>query len=148
MRRTGTWKPTKDVEGMWKPSKDVEGVWKPSKESFWQPKILQLLRPPVYTSSEIEPLLEHGMEYQDLDEETKTAANLEQTTETSKETGPIMFPSIRVPALVPRRGLLVLRWNRFLKYWIFSLISESGSSQVIKRQGVGLVSIVSMVRWI
>ena len=136
---------------MWKPSKDVEGVWKPSKESFWQPKILQLLRPPVYTSSEIEPLLEHGIEYQDypLDEETKNAANLEQTTKTSKETGgPIMFPSIRVPALVPRRGLLVLRWNRFLKYWIFSLISESGSSQVIKRQGVGLVSIVSMVRWI
>ena len=105
------WKPTKDMEGTWKPSKDVEGMRKPSKESFWQPKILQLLRPPVYTSSEIEPLLEHGMEYQDLDEETKTAANLEQTTETSKETGPIMFPSIRVPTLVPRRGLLVLRWT-------------------------------------
>ena len=101
MRRTGTWKPTKDVEG----------TWKPSKESFWQPKILQLLRPPVYTSSEIEPLLEHDMECQDLDEETKTAANLEQTTKTSKETGPIMLPSIRVPALVPRRGLLVLRWT-------------------------------------
>ena len=111
MRRTGTWKPTKDVEGMWKPSKDVEGIRKPSKESFWQPKILQLLRPPVYTSSEIEPPLEQDMEYQDLDEETKTAANLEQTTKTSKETGPIMFPSIRVPALVPRRGLLVLRWT-------------------------------------
>ena len=104
MRRTGTWKP----------AKDVEGVWKPSKESFWQPKILQLLRPPVYTSSEIEPLLEHGIEYQDYpsDEEIKTAANLEQTTKTSKETGgPIMFPPIRVPTLVPRRGLLVLRWT-------------------------------------
>ena len=111
MRRTGTWKPSKDVEGLWKPSKDVEGMRKPSKESFWQPKILQLLRPPVYTSSEIEPLLEHGMECQDLDEETKNAANLEQTTKKSKETGPIILPSIRVPALVPRRGLLVLRWN-------------------------------------
>merc|ERR1712037_304432 len=65
-----------------------------------------------------------------LDEET----NLDS----SKHPRPMTLPSIMLPAipamptLVPRRGLLVL--------------SESGSSQLTRRQGVGLVSIITTIR--
>ena len=52
-----------------------------------------------------------------MDEETNVAvsSNLAETTESSKRPGPMTLPSLVLPAiplptLVPRRGLLVLRW--------------------------------------
>jgi len=70
-------------------------------------------------------------------EETNYLASVEDTTETSTQSGPITLPSIvlppiPLPTLVPRRGLLV--------------ISESGSSQLTRRQGVGLVSVITAIR--
>jgi len=71
-------------------------------------------------------------------EETNYLASVEDTTETSTQSGPITLPSIvlppiPLPTLVPRRGLLV--------------ISESGSSQLTRRQGVGLVSVITAIRY-
>ena len=92
-------------------------MWKPG----WQPDLLQQLQqPPAYTS-QMEPL-EPGkkMEYDEypLDEETNVAVSSPlETTESSKRpaAGPItlpsiILPSIPMPTLVPRRGLLVIRW--------------------------------------
>ena len=90
-------------------------MWKPG----WQPELLQQLQqPPAYTS-QMEPL-EPGKEYDEypLDKETNVAVSIPvETTESSKRpaAGPItlpsiILPSIPMPTLVPRRGLLVIRW--------------------------------------
>ena len=92
----------------------MRGMWNPG-AALWQPESLlqQLQRPPPALTGQMEPL-EPGnkVEFQEypLDEE----ANVE-TTESSKQPGPMTLPSIilphiPMPTLVPRRGLLVLRW--------------------------------------
>ena len=86
--------------------------------AYWQPNLLQQLQhPPVYPTSQMETLQPgNKMEYDEypLEEETNVS-NLQETTETNKQPGPMTLPSIKLPSismptLVPRRGLLVIRW--------------------------------------
>ena len=133
----------------------MRGMWRPG-ATFWHPdNLLQQLQhtPPSHTS-QMEPLMEPGnevefQEYQ-MDEETNVSS-----LDSSKHPGPMALPSIMLPAipamptLVPRRGLLVLRWAGPEQPSLeSSFLSESGSSQLTRRQGVGLVSIITTIRCI
>ena len=100
------------------PERVRTGRWKGNPAGYWQPNLLQQLqRPPAYPNSQMETLqLGNKMEYDEypLNEEINFS-NLQETTETSKQPGPMTLPSIKLPSismptLVPRRGLLVIRW--------------------------------------
>ena len=100
------------------PERVRTGRWKGNPAGYWQPNLLQQLhRPPVYPISQMETLQPgNKMEYDEysLEEETHVS-NLQETTETNKQPGPMTLPSIKLPSismptLVPRRGLLVIRW--------------------------------------
>ena len=86
--------------------------------AYWQPHLLQQLqRPPLYPTTQMETLQPgNKMEYDEYPlEEESNLSNLQETTETNKQPGPMTLPSIKLPSismptLVPRRGLLVIRW--------------------------------------
>ena len=83
---------------------------------LWQPQIVQPhRRPPSVPTNPME--IEDDTDFHDYQpqEETNYLVSVEDTTETSTQPGPmtlpsIVLPSIPLPTLVPRRGLLVLRW--------------------------------------
>ena len=106
--------------------------------ALWQPQIVHPhRRPPPVPTNPME--IEDDSDFHDYQpqEETNYLASVEDTTETSTQSGPMTLPSIvlphiPLPTLVPRRGLLVIRW-----LWKMFLIT----SIVFLPQRVRLISV-------